>query len=228
MKIELLHNTPLEIADKAISKCWDKCSDEINLQRIYRVGHKNKHESTLEHIVYSFDIDGISRTLLQELARHRIASLSVKSTRYTLKELKDEKSFTEKNVYGEKKAISVHNRQRARKYIVFTGYEDVNTASIWALEELRKILSLGISNDSAKYCLPESYKTSLVWTINMRSLRNFIALRSNKSALWEIRLLANEIYKALPTTHQFMFVQKLDEQYHGEWERDLIEGLQEW
>ena len=217
MKVELLHNTPLEIADKAISKCWDKCSDEINLQRIYRVGHKNKHESTLEHIVYSFDIDGISRALLQELARHRIASLSVKSTRYTLKELKEEKPFS-----------LMSDMDRIKKYIVLTDVEKVNEASIKALENLREILVDKISNDKAKYCLPESYKTSLVWTINMRSLRNFIALRSNKSALWEIRLLANEIYKALPTTHQFMFVQKLDEQYYGKWERDLIEGLQEW
>ena len=54
---------------------------------IERVGNKFKHASTLEHINYSFDIDGISRACLQELARHRMQSLSVKSTRYTLKEL---------------------------------------------------------------------------------------------------------------------------------------------
>jgi hypothetical protein len=54
-----------------------------------RVGNKYRHASILEHVTYNFSIEGISRACLQELARHRMASLSVKSTRYTLKELKD-------------------------------------------------------------------------------------------------------------------------------------------
>lgn len=57
-----------------------------------------KHYSNLntekyeEHISYNFDISEVSRALLQELARHRISSFSVKSSRYTLGELKDRKS----------------------------------------------------------------------------------------------------------------------------------------
>jgi len=45
--------------------------------------------------------------------------------------------------------------------------------SIKALENLRLILNEGISNDKAKYCLPESYKTELTWTINASRLQNF-------------------------------------------------------
>jgi thymidylate synthase (FAD) len=95
MQVELLHNTPLWVASKAIRKCWasEAKSDnggEKDKELIHRIGNKNKHKSTLEHLVYSFDIDGISRACLQELARHRIASYSVKSSRYTLKELKAE------------------------------------------------------------------------------------------------------------------------------------------
>ena len=96
MKVELLHNTPLEVADIAISKCYGKepYKDLTKQQsRINRVANVSKHSSTIEHLVYSFDIDGISRAVLQELARHRIASYTVKSTRYTLKELRDEKEF---------------------------------------------------------------------------------------------------------------------------------------
>ena len=104
MIVKLLNNTPLYIADKAIGKCWDKPTPDeevdeciytpgCNIARIERVALKNKHASTIEHLNYTFDIDGVSRALLQELARHRIASYSVKSTRYTLKELKDETSF---------------------------------------------------------------------------------------------------------------------------------------
>jgi len=95
LKITLLHYTPLWVADLAIGKCWNKPSrDEMHMRdRMERVGIKNKHSSTLEHINYTFDIDGISRACLQELARHRMASLSVKSTRYTLKELNNEAPF---------------------------------------------------------------------------------------------------------------------------------------
>ena len=96
MQVKLLHHTRLDVADTAISKCWDKSvtSDKV-CERMERVANKNKHASTIEHLSYNFDIDGVSRALLQELARHRIASYSVKSTRYTLKELRDEDPFME-------------------------------------------------------------------------------------------------------------------------------------
>jgi len=77
--------------------------------------------------------------------------------------------------------------------------------SIKALENLRKVLIKGISNDKAKYCLPESYKTELTWSINARSLQNFLTLRSSKSALWEIRELAYSVYQALPKDHKYLF-----------------------
>ena len=198
MKVTLLHATPLIICANAIRTCWqsfDKSDNggEKDRALIERVGNKFKHSSTLEHLVYNFYIQGISRALLQELARHRIASLSVKSTRYTLKELKEEEPF------------SIQDKERAKKYLVFTGVEIVDEMSIKALENLRKVLKEGISNDKAKYCLPESYKTELTWTINARSLQNFLSLRSDKSALWEIRELAYKIYEALPNDHKYLF-----------------------
>ena len=191
MQVTLHHHTPLVICSDAIRTCWqsfDKSDNggEVDRALIDRVGNKFKHASTLEHIVYNFYVAGISRALLQELARHRMASLSVKSTRYTLKELKEEPSFT------------VDNKERAEKYLVMTGVEIVDEMSIRALENLRTVLVEGISNDRAKYCLPESYKTELTWTINARSLQNFISLRSDKAALWEIRDLANMVYATLP------------------------------
>jgi thymidylate synthase (FAD) len=198
MKVELLHNTPLNICSQAIRTCWDSHDKSDNggqkdKELIDRVGNKFKHSSTLEHLNYNFYISGISRALLQELARHRIASLSVKSTRYTLKELKDEDEFKENDF------------NRANKYLVFTDIDEVNIASIKALENLRVILKNGIPNDKAKYCLPENYKTELTWTINARSLQNFLTLRSSKDALWEIRDLANEVFNQIPTEHKYLF-----------------------
>jgi thymidylate synthase (FAD) len=198
MKVTLLHYTPLVICSNAIRTCWQSFDKSDNggqkdRELIDRVGNKFKHASTLEHLSYSFYIEGISRALLQELARHRMASLSVKSTRYTLKELKDEEPFLASDL------------NRAKKYLVFTGVKAVDEASIKALENLRAILKSGISNDKAKYCLPESYKTELTWSINARSLQNFLSLRSDKAALWEIRDLANMIYDSLPKDHQYLF-----------------------
>ncbi len=198
MTVTLQHYTPLIICSNAIRTCWQSFDKSDNggqkdRELIDRVGNKYKHSSTLEHLVYNFYIKGISRALLQELSRHRVASLSVKSTRYTLKELKSEDSFT------------TDDKERAKKYLVFTGVDEVDEASIKALENLRIILKNGISNDKAKYCLPESYKTELTWSINARSLQNFLNLRSDKSALWEIQNLSKMIYNALPDDHKYLF-----------------------
>lgn len=198
MEVKLLNHTPLWVCSNAIRTCWqsfDKGDNggEIDIALIDRVGNKLKHASTLEHLHYNFYIKGISRALLQELARHRMASLSVKSTRYTLKELKNEGEFAQ------------NDWENASRYLVLSGNADVDNASIKALNNLRQILSQNISIDIAKYCLPESYKTELTWSINARSLQNFITLRSSKSALWEIQNLANAIYAALPDEHKFIF-----------------------
>ncbi len=198
MEITLLQHTSLTVCANAIRTCWqsfDKSDNggEKDRELIDRVGNKFKHASTLEHLVYTFYIKGISRALLQELSRHRMASLSVKSTRYTLKELKDEEIYDSKDF------------KRASKYLVMTDNEKVDEMSIKALENLRVILKEGISNDKAKYCLPESYKTELTWSINARSLQNFLTLRSSKSALWEIQILALNLYENLPFEHQYLF-----------------------
>lgn len=198
MKVTLNAYTPLVVCSDAIRECWqsqDKSDNggEKDLALIDRVGNQYKHSSTLEHLTYSFTIEGISRACLQELARHRMTSLSVKSTRYTLKELKSEEIF------------ALNDFKRAEQYIVITGNEIVDNASIIGLNNLRNILLEGVSNDIAKYCLIESYKTSLAWTLNARSLQNFLTLRSSKAALWEIRNLAIAVYLAIPEDHKFLF-----------------------
>lgn len=198
MRVTLLQHSSLAVCASAIRTCWqsfDKSDNggEKDKELIDRVGNKFKHASTLEHLTYTFYIEGISRALLQELARHRMASLSVKSTRYTLKELKKELPFNEDDL------------ERASKYLVFTDDLRVDRMSVKALENLRLVLNEGISNDRAKYCLPESYKSELTWSINARSLQNFLTLRSDKSALWEIRNLSHAVYSAIPNDHKYLF-----------------------
>lgn len=231
MEIKLLHHTPLWVASTAIRKCWasEGKSDTENMDLVVttgdgfswttnetvcgpndkalieRIGNKNKHASTLEHLNYNFDIDGVSRALLQELARHRIASLSVKSTRYTLKELKEELPFNPSLLDENDNVFDTDTIVRARKYVIHTGESFVDDKIIHALEGLRQSIAAGLPNDKAKFCLPDAYKTSLVWSINARSLQNFLALRTNKAALWEIRELAYAIFDQLPDEHKYLF-----------------------
>ena len=197
MKVKLLNATPLKIAIKAIRRCYDSCGDDLGKKdlKLLKSIIKNGHTSTIEHIYFTFDIEGISRAALQELARHRIASLSVESTRYTLKKLKN---------------IDIREF-KYEDYLVETGNPMVDSCGRAGLDRTISCLKDNIKNDLAKYSLPESYKTSLIWTINARSLRTFLELRSSSKALWELRTLSTEIIDSLPEEYLILF-------------KDIIEG----
>ena len=227
--ITLLSHTPLSICANGIRTCYqsfgksdtkDPCTDSIgekDKELIHRVGNKFKHSSTLEHLNYSFFIDGISRACLQELARHRHASLSVESTRYTLQRvLKNLESISieqEQDILAnqaddldEASRLFAKYQQTFGAFLVFTADIPTDLLSIIALNRLKKLMiDYKTPNDKAKFCLPESYKTALTWTLNARSLQNFLELRSKKEAMWEIRRLANAIYDSLPQEHQYLF-----------------------
>ena len=222
IKVTLLHHTPLYIASNGARTCWssqDKSdtrkpqaskSGKVtyvpsigpkDLELLDRVGNRFHHASILEHISMNFFIDGISRACLQEVSRHRVASLSVKSSRYTISELRKEEPFTEYTDMNDQEYLPT-GRERAEKYLVMTTDERVNRYSILALDNLRDLVATGMSNDLSKYAIPESYRTQLTWTINLRSLQNFLLLRTDRKALPEIQYLANLIYASLPTDIQ--------------------------
>lgn len=191
MKVELLHFTPIMIAVNAIRTCYNSCdkSDELGEKDIKLLQSiiKNKHLSTIEHICYNYKISGISRALLQELARHRIASLSVKSTRYCLRELKGK------------------NQDELKDYLVKIS-DSIDEYNRFRLATMQALINeQNLSNDELKYMLPEAFKTELILTINARSLRNLLELRLSSKALKEFRELAKEIYKTIPEPHRVLF-----------------------
>lgn len=164
----------------------------IETELIARVGNKLKHKSVLEQLVYTFDIDGISRACLQELARHRTARLTVKSTRYTLKELKD---------------VSIIY---VKDWCVLPDWDfpklmEMHDLLYDALFAVQSMLRDGASNDIAKYLLPEAYKTHLMWQIDGRNMQNFLQLRTDKAALPEMQKLANLIYLNMPYGHRYLY-----------------------
>lgn len=191
MKVELLHFTPIMIAVQAIRTCYNSCdkSDELGEKDIKLLKSiiANNHTSTIEHLSYNFKISGISRACLQELSRHRISSLSVKSTRYTLRELKG-KGADELKDYLVKISDKI---------------DEYNNFRLVTIESL--INEQNLSNDELKYMLPEAFKTELMLTINARSLRNLLELRLSSKALKEFRELAKALYRELPEPHRVLF-----------------------
>jgi len=221
--VDLLQCTPLDILIRAIRTCYESHDNSDSSwciskdlksynTKYFELGEKDKnlikriidsqHTSTLEHIVFTFDIKGISRLCLQELSRHRIASPSVKSSRYTLKELKKEKEFWYPNLQT---FSNFYDWERASKYINFIDVEEIDIASIQALENVRKLIVSGkYSNDKIKYCLPEGFKVNEVLTINLRSLINFLHLREAEGAHFEIRDLAGKMRNIIPKEYHFI------------------------
>lgn len=219
MEVKLLHYTPIIYAIEAIRTCWDSFdkSDSNNLEDtnkldskntskldskntklgendtklLRKIVHTHKHTSTIEHLHLTFKINGISRLCLQELARHRIASYSVKSSRYTLKELSKNTDIPE-NTY-------------LSSFLVKSGNEIIDYQNIETLKTIKQLLKSNIKNDIIKYMLPEAYKVDLVFSINARALRNLLELRLSGSAHFEIRELANNLLEAIPEEYSIIF-----------------------
>jgi len=202
-----------------ISRCvecgYDQAGDtpigSNDFDLIKRVGFKFKHESVLEHSMLVFDIE-CSRAVLQELSRQRHISLTVKSTRYTLKELKNEKPFAKLNGNITKEQYS-----RASKYVVLTDDEMVNEMIIRGLDNLLFLIKQNKSNDIAKYALPEAFKTRLQLSVNLRELIHIIRLRIAKDALWEFREISKQIIDSLPDDYRELVLldEKIRENYEN-------------
>jgi len=208
MKVKLLKSTNLSLAAFAGRLCWDSMdkfdseggkigeNDFDFLNKLLNIHH---HESVFEHIVFTFYIEGISRAVLQELARHRIASYSVESTRHTLKKFLNNPKLLKETHNLRNKRLN-YLKDLFDDVLVFTNNNYVDWMICQSFINVIEcyLLDKNIKNDVLKYLLPEAYKTKLVMTINLRSLLNFLRLRKSKAALWEIRELANKIEGILP------------------------------
>ena len=172
INVELVRYTPdpVEAAGRAAGICWDKEEKEEYGAFVRRVVKKG-HESVIEHVSFTFRIEGVSRALTHQLVRHRIASYSQRSQRYV-----DE---------GEFEYVTPPNVERdeeARKLFV-----DFMEKSKELYDRLR---GMGIRKQDARFVLPNACESKIVVTMNARSLRNFFHLRMARGAQWEIRKLA--------------------------------------
>lgn len=161
------------------------------IQRLMSMGH----ESPIEHISFTFGIEGVSRSLLAQFTRHRIASYSVKSQRY-VKE-------------GEFEFITppeIENSPEAKKLFLEAMQDDVEKynklSDILYKKHYDDFIKQGIDEkkagnmaekkaiEDARYVLPNACETKMIVTFNARSLINFFNHRCCERAQWEIRDMA--------------------------------------
>lgn len=162
---------PMDVIGIAAGMCYGKPTPSP--KRVRRCA-KAGHMSVFEHATATLQIEGISRACLAQLTRHRIASYSVTSQRYC--EVGGNDWYvTPSSVVG----TDAESRFRAQ-----------TSDAMWSY---RAAIDEGMKPEDARYLLPEATKTSLVMTINARSLQNFLTLRLDSHAQWEIRSLAAEV-----------------------------------
>jgi len=168
------------------------------------------HHSVLEHLVYTFKIDGVSRALLQEIARHRHISLSVLSTRWALKKMEPLRMVLPHDV------VSYANGRHfipaeAQGLLKEDQFGQILRACLLLLEEVEDAKAL-LPNDVLKYFLPEGVPTRLLLTTNLRELRHIYALRHVSEALAEFRNLMAAIRDSLPEPHRQLLVYGIETQ----------------
>lgn len=151
--------------------------------RLIRHIVKSGHTSTLEHITFTFTLEGVSRALLAQLTRHRVGfSYSVQSQRY-VKFSSDSKSGGFDYVVPEK--VKAKEETLEEYQIYMSQIQDM----------YNRLIDLGIPQEDARSVLPQSATCNLVLTVNLRALLDFFNKRGRKNsgAQVEIRQLANEL-----------------------------------
>ncbi len=210
MKVELLAHTPQPVITvaSAAKLCYSPSSIETIrdgltddkasgfVQMLAEIGH----ESPIEHAVFTFGIEGVSRSLLAQITRHRIASFSVQSQRY-VREAQFEYVLPpeiEKDV--EAKKLYIANMERAQ-----ADYDRLT--EILAAKHKAELLAAGVDEkkaardaekraiEDARFVLPNACTTKMIVTMNARSLYNFFSHRCCNRAQWEIRDLATEMLR---------------------------------
>lgn len=194
--VKVISHTPN--METLIASAAKLCYSNSNIDDIYEHNKSNPtdnaefinklidmgHESPLEHATITFGIENVSRALLAQITRHRIATFSVQSQRY-VKNTKKE-YYTPEEITNNKLAKYIYD-------------ECVNNCSDKYNDIVNLLINDGLTEkeaiEKARCVLPNAALTKLLMTMNIRSLHNFFKLRICKRAQKEIRDLALEMLR---------------------------------
>ena len=202
MKVKVLYSTPIDVAYFSAKTCYSKESpissvendtksyeDKVNfLKKILSTGH----HSTVEGVNFTLLIEGVSRSLMAQLTRHRIGiQFSVQSQRYVEYTDKNYEVYVPPTISKNQEAIQEYNRIQEE---CFSSY--------------KKLLALDIAAEDARYVLPNATYTNITMTINLRALIHLMELRLCSRASLEIRQLMRiikaEIVKIEPWLAEYL------------------------
>lgn len=158
------------------------------------------HESPIEHASFTFGIEGVSRSLLAQLTRHRIASFSVQSQRYVNENMFE--YVVPPYIEANEKAAAIFKKSMA------TAQQEYNElADILSKAHKERLMADGMDEknaelkaektaiEDARFVLPNACCTKLICTMNARSLLNFFSHRCCNRAQWEIRSVAEQMLR---------------------------------
>ena len=188
MNVTLIQATPnpVETIAQIASICYD--SNPKNPMALVKHLCNNGHMSVMEHIYFTFKIEGISRACSHQLVRHRHCSFTQRSQRYCSEdgfEVVQPKSFD---------AVYEEGWYEAFANSIQDGYRDLQRN--------------GVPNEDARYILPNACATSLYLSCNLRELIHMANERLCCRAQWEIRDLVKDMCKLVDPQLQFMLVPK--------------------
>ena len=210
MRVELIAHTPNP--EKVVAAAAKLCYSPVGVDQIMegmscedaasfvRMLVKLGHMSPIEHVSFTFAIEGVSRSLLAQITRHRIASHSVQSQRYV--RLDDFQFIIPPEIEADppSKALFLEAmKKQGEEYLALaTALQEKHTRTLIAEGMDKKTASKKaekMANEDARFVLPNACETKLVMTMNARSLLNFFSLRCCNRAQWEIRELAEEMFR---------------------------------
>jgi thymidylate synthase (FAD) len=220
MKVKLMRYTPdgEKLIASAAKLCYssvgvseiEEALDESKVESFLNLLVKLGHESPIEHISFTFGVEGVSRTLTHQLVRHRIGSYSQQSQRYVKldqfeyiipphikSDIEAEKIFI-KSMQESQKAYDSLGEILYNKH--YTKYIDSGLTQKEAKNKAEKE-----AIEDARYVFPNACESKIVVTMNARSLMNFFSLRTCNRAQWEIRSLAIEMLKEVKKVYPNLF-----------------------
>lgn len=182
MEVKLLNYTKDGIkliadAVRVTSPEFDKVDDKDIVRKMV----KHDYGSALEHISFTFELKDISVALSRELLEHRMTSHTAKSTRYVSESRENFKYYIPPAIIREMILFGDYPlRVKYRKHM-----EDTYN--------LYKEIEAKVDRESARYVLPMALQCTYIWTINVRSLINFLRLRQCRCASPEMQELARQV-----------------------------------
>lgn len=210
MHVELLTYTPEpeKIVAAAAKLCYASSDIDSLLSNLTEDKAKSfidklasiGHESPFEHISFTFGIEGISRACSHQLVRHRIASYSQQSQRYV--KMDNFEYITPPSIESDENLSKTYDSIMQYLTEQYDSLQSLLADKIAAdliasgLDEKKaKQSAEKIANEDARFILPNACATKIVVTMNARTLFNFFGHRCCNRAQWEIRAVAEEMYK---------------------------------